>query len=149
MSNEKKNATLSMSHGTACGRLRKNILFSLLCKLKENVCFKCGKLIERTEDLSIEHKEPWEGRSAELFWDLDNIAFSHLKCNRPHSFNREDQKKVGPAGTAWCSGHKQFLPIGNFWKQPANWSGVHRQCAECMTKKDVRHNHSRSTIAVQ
>lgn len=81
MSNEKKSNTLGMSHGTACNRLRKNILFSLLTKLNENVCFRCGKTIVSVDELSIEHKQPWEGISADLFWDLDNIAFSHLGCN--------------------------------------------------------------------
>src|SRR5271170_1579899 len=85
MGNEKKTQTLGMPFGTACGRLRKNILFHLLTRLKENICFKCGLTIEKVEDLSIEHKLPWEGRSADLFWSLDNIAFSHLHCNRPHT----------------------------------------------------------------
>ncbi|VVB52086.1 Uncharacterised protein [uncultured archaeon] len=83
MSNEKKSATLGMPHGTASNRLRKIVLFHLLKKLNENTCFKCQGIIEAVEDLSIEHKKPWEGISAELFWDIENIAFSHLNCNRP------------------------------------------------------------------
>lgn len=83
MSNEKKSATLGMPHGTASNRLRKNILFHLLQKLNEAVCFKCQQAIVSVEDLSIEHKKPWEGISAELFWDIENIAFSHLHCNKP------------------------------------------------------------------
>jgi hypothetical protein len=83
MSNEKKSATLGMPHGTAMHHLRKNVMFHLLKKLNENVCFKCSAAIEKVEDLSIEHKKPWEGISAELFWDIENVAFSHLHCNRP------------------------------------------------------------------
>jgi hypothetical protein len=83
MSNEKKSATLGMPHGTAMHRLRKILLFSLLKKLNDNVCFKCSEVIEKVEDLSVEHKKPWEGVSAELFWDIENVAFSHLHCNRP------------------------------------------------------------------
>ena len=45
----------------------------------EDICFKCKSKIKIVEELSIEHKLPWEGISIELFWDLDNIAFSHLK----------------------------------------------------------------------
>ena len=39
--------------------------------------------IKTVEGLSIEHKTPWLDRenAKELFWDLDNIAFSHLSCN--------------------------------------------------------------------
>lgn len=76
---------LGMPFGTACNRLRKKVLFHLLEKLNGNVCFKCNKAIELVSDLSIEHKQPWEGRNVELFWDIENIAFSHMKCNTPHS----------------------------------------------------------------
>ena len=83
-SSKQKAETLGMPHGTATSKLRKNILFSLLQKYKEDDCYRCGAIIETVDDLSIEHKEPWEGVSADLFWNLDNIAFSHVRCNRPH-----------------------------------------------------------------
>lgn len=70
-----------MPHGTASNRLRKSIMFKYVVMAGENFCFKCGAEIESVDDLSIEHKEPWEGVSPELFFDLDNIAFSHLRCN--------------------------------------------------------------------
>ena len=76
---------LGMSYGAACNRLRKNILFHLLKEHGKNICFKCSEVIDKVEDLSIEHKLPWEGRDASLFWDIENIAFSHMKCNRPHT----------------------------------------------------------------
>jgi hypothetical protein len=75
---------LGIPQGTAQARLRKNILFHLLKKLNENVCFKCQKTIESAASLSIEHKEPWEGRDSSLFWNIENIAFSHVGCNKPH-----------------------------------------------------------------
>lgn len=81
-----KSNFLGMPHGTAANRLRKLILFDLLKRHNENLCFKCGELIETAEELSIEHKQAWENVSVELFWDLDNIAFSHLTCNRPHTY---------------------------------------------------------------
>ena len=83
MSNEKKNTQLGMPIGTAGNRLRKEIMFKLLTKLNENICYRCGKKIESAEELSIEHKEPWldSPNPKELFFDLENIAFSHLSCN--------------------------------------------------------------------
>ena len=75
----RKSAFLGMPHGTACNRLRKMVLFNLLQRHGENICFKCSETIEHADDLSIEHKEPWEGVSVELFWSLENIAFSHLR----------------------------------------------------------------------
>ncbi len=101
-SSTRKKAFLGMPHGTATARLRKSILFHLIQKLSENICFKCSEKIEKVEDLSIEHKLPWEGVSVELFWSLDNIAFSHLRCNRPHRYvgGGVSKRKIGEAGTA-------------------------------------------------
>lgn len=131
-SNQKKDATLGMPHGTANSRLRKNILFHLLKKHGENVCFKCGQVIDKVEDLSIEHKLPWEGRSAELFWDLSNIAFSHLRCNRPHILRGgEPLRKIGPEGKSWCSTHQDFLPNESFYKSVRRWNGRNTNCKEC------------------
>lgn len=69
-SNARKSAFLGMPHGTASGRLRKIILFHLLQKHDENVCFRCSRRIETADELSIEHKQPWEGISVELFGRL-------------------------------------------------------------------------------
>ena len=82
--NRKKIAIkLGMSIGTAQSRLRKMIMFQMVQKLGLDICFRCGKKIEKIEDLSIEHKIPWlnSNKPKELFWDLSNIAFSHLSCN--------------------------------------------------------------------
>jgi hypothetical protein len=142
-SNENKAKTLGMPHGTANGRLKKNILFHLLKKLNENICFKCGKLIDVVDELSIEHKLPWEGRSAELFWDLNNIAFSHLFCNRPNRPHNNGgwNKKQRPEGTNWCIGHQRFEPIENFWKAAQRSSGLEQYCKE--TKHLTRQKKSK------
>ena len=72
---------LGMSLGTASGRLRKMLLFRQLKKHNENVCSRCNQPIDTIDELSMEHIKPWEGRSSDLFWDLDNVAFSHRRCN--------------------------------------------------------------------
>jgi hypothetical protein len=148
MPNEKKNATLGMSYGTASNRLRKMIMFDFAKKLKKDVCFRCNKQILKIEELSIEHIKPWEGISAELFWDLENIAFSHLHCNCQHirrdlpllhERNREYWKSEGsrnaqaPEGTSWCFGHKQFLPVDNFGIKVGRICGLQSYCKECRT----------------
>lgn len=80
---DKKAAQLGMPIGTASNRLRKSIIFNLLKKANLNYCFQCGGEIEDIADLSIEHKIPYLDSEdpVGLFFDLDNIAFSHLKCN--------------------------------------------------------------------
>jgi hypothetical protein len=88
---------LGMPRGTAANRLRKMVLFDVLKRHNENICVRCKKSIEAVEELSIEHVKPWEGADTALFWDLQNIAFSHLSCNcsstrrvgKPHSFRIE------------------------------------------------------------
>lgn len=83
VANAKKDSQLGMSHGTAVHRLRKSIIFALLGLLNLNVCFQCGEAIKSLEDLSVEHKVPWLDSEdpKKLFFDLSNIAFSHLVCN--------------------------------------------------------------------
>jgi hypothetical protein len=82
-SNKKKADQLGMPQGTAAGRLRKSIILNLLKELKKNYCFQCGAEIENERQLSIEHKIPWLDSEDpnKLFFDLGNIAFSHLTCN--------------------------------------------------------------------
>ena len=81
--NKTKSDQLGMPIGTASARLKKNIMFDLLCRLNENKCYQCGEEIQSAENLSVEHKVPYlhSENPQELFFNLDNIAFSHLKCN--------------------------------------------------------------------
>lgn len=78
-----KTRLLGEPFGTATHRLRKAVLFRLLVKHGENVCYRCGGVIDSVNDLSMEHKEPWQGAAdpKATFFDLENIAFSHLRCN--------------------------------------------------------------------
>lgn len=82
-SNKKKADQLGMPIGTAANRLKKSIMFMLLKRLNENYCFKCGSEIENEDELSIEHKIPYldSENPMELYFDLNNISFSHLTCN--------------------------------------------------------------------
>jgi len=81
--NQKKAIQLGMSYGSAIHRLRKMLLFKLIQDTQQDLCFQCGKKIETVAELSIEHKYPWLDsiNPEELFFDLNNIAFSHLSCN--------------------------------------------------------------------
>lgn len=79
MSN-KRSKVLDISHGTV-NRLRKMLLYNLLVRHSENICFKCGEIIDSVEELSVEHKIPWLNNNVALFWDLNNIIISHLVCD--------------------------------------------------------------------
>lgn len=82
-SNDKKSEQLGMSYGKAGNILRKNLLFYLAQKSGMDICFQCKKPIKSVDDFSIEHKVPWldSNNPVELFFSMENIAFSHSKCN--------------------------------------------------------------------
>lgn len=82
-SNKTKSDLLGMPHGTATGKLRKAILFQLVQETNKDICYRCKNKIKSVDDLSIEHKKPWQSSEnpVESFFDLENIAFSHLNCN--------------------------------------------------------------------
>ena len=130
---------LGMPRGTAANRLRKIVLFDLLKRHEENVCYRCKKRIENVEELSIEHIKPWEGVDTALFWDLSNIAFSHLSCNcsaarRSHVGKPSYNRIVPPNGMSWCRSCKSFLSIEKFSKHSQVWNGIRRDCRECEKK---------------
>ena len=82
-SNHRKDALLGEPHGTAGAKLRKALLFKYVCIVGHAVCYRCRRDIGSVDDLSIEHIESWQ-RAANpraSFFDLNNIAFSHLRCN--------------------------------------------------------------------
>jgi len=51
----------------------------------------CSKDLQTQEfyqDFTIDHKKSWYN-NPKLFWDLNNIAFSHLKCNSAYTSNNK------------------------------------------------------------
>jgi len=81
--NENKYKLLGEPHGTAVAKLKKSLLFKFVKELNLDTCFRCGEKIDDISNFSIEHKIDWQSAKnpIETFYDLDNIAFSHLKCN--------------------------------------------------------------------
>lgn len=78
---DKKQKQLGINPSTASGRLIKDLLFNFVIEAG-HVCFRCGRPLNR-ETFSIEHIVPWLDSEipTELFFDRDNIAYSHLSCN--------------------------------------------------------------------
>lgn len=100
---KKKADQLGMPYGTANARLRKSILFLLLKKLGENYCYQCGFEIETEDELSIEHKVPYldSDDPVKMFFDLDNISFSHLLCNTKAA--RQTKTLIHPSAHSYNS----------------------------------------------
>lgn len=126
---------LGMSIGKATRMLERSIILKLAQKCGMDNCFSCKEKILTIEDLSIEHKKPWYKKSVELFFDLDNIAFSHRKCNRP--YERMGKKIVKlveyPEGKAWCSSCQKFRDKEEFHVNKSRWNGLSSRCKSCST----------------
>lgn len=75
----------------------------LLKKFDLNFCHQCGLKIENVDELSVEHKTPWLDSEDPVknFFDLDNIAFSHLSCNSAAARRKPAQH---PSRTAYKNG---------------------------------------------
>lgn len=100
-SSAKKQSQLGMTIGKARALLVKMLLFEMAQKLGRDICFRCSQRIEGIGQFSIEHKIAWLDSEdpAALYFDLSNVAFSHLSCNSAVSKN--PRKKARP-GEIWC-----------------------------------------------
>lgn len=132
---KQKAETLGMPHGTANNRLRKSVMFKYVKLAGDNFCYKCGAEIESVEDISIEHKLPWEGVSADLFFDLDNIAFSHVQCNRP---DRPFSGSRGwyEEGTKRCWVCREVQPLEHFHASARTIDKRQAVCKPCKKIQD-------------
>jgi hypothetical protein len=92
---ESINKFLGMNKGTAMHRLKKMIMFEFAKRLGMDKCYRCNLLIEDVSEFSVEHKESWLWKDVKLFWDINNIAFSHLICNS----GAANFKKMGSCGS--------------------------------------------------
>jgi hypothetical protein len=136
-----KEETLGMPVGKAHGKLVRIVLFDLVQKCGLDICYRCGKVIKESTDCTIEHKEPWLGISSNLFFDLNNIAFSHKRCN--FSASRKGKRPwlairtspEAPNGMAWCSGHQDWLPVSMFHINTGTATGLRDYCKECRKKR--------------
>lgn len=79
---DKKKKQLGMNPSTASGRLVKDLLWSFIQRTSQDKCCKCFEPMSR-ETFSIEHLTPWMDSDdpLSLYFDIDNIGFSHLRCN--------------------------------------------------------------------
>jgi len=92
---DKKNEQLGMNPSTAQQRLVKDTLFRLVVTAGY-VCFRCGQPLVR-ENFTI---EPWldSENPKELFFDQNNVAFSHAPCNfsaarKPSKYPTEEERR--------------------------------------------------------
>ncbi len=80
---------LDMNFSTASNRLIKDLLFDFVTRAGER-CFRCKEELTR-DNFSVDHKSPWRNSDnpVELFFDLNNISYSHRSCNSSVSKRKE------------------------------------------------------------
>lgn len=98
--NAAKAAALGMPFGTASAKLRKSLLFQFAQRLMLDTCYQCKDKIDDIDEFSIEHTTPWFNSKdpVGMFFNLDNIAFSHISCNvaaakRPNKIYSDAREK--------------------------------------------------------
>lgn len=115
----KKQQQLGMNPSTASGRLVKDVLYKLVVQTGQNNCYHCGFPMSR-DTFSIEHMVPWLDSEDPLglFFDLDNISFSHISCNvaagrKPHKkYETKDEAKEAHLETSreWKRKNRVYDP---------------------------------------
>ncbi len=95
-----------MHIGTASHKLRKMIMFVLIRQCGIDYCYRCDKVIDDIDTLSVEHIEPWLDTDDPVknFFDLNNIAFSHLACNVKDAKQPDKGKIKHPSLSAYVKG---------------------------------------------
>lgn len=91
-----------MDPATASARLLRDLLWDCVCR-SGRTCYRCGEEMTR-ESFSVDHKQPWLDSEApvQMFFDLNNIAYSHKSCNygdsrKPHKYTDEELEALSPS----------------------------------------------------
>lgn len=77
---------ISQKELTELKRAKINLIFTLAKEFGLINCYRCRQEIESSDELTVEHKIAWQSiddpkQQEKLFFDLTNIAFSHMRCN--------------------------------------------------------------------
>lgn len=102
------------------------------------ICFHCGKKIDDIDKMSIEHKTPWldSDDPVGLFYDLDNICFSHAVCNTGAA--RKPTKKGCPSPTSYLRGCRCNGCVESFRaRQRKHWHSCGKQAREARKVREA------------
>ena len=109
----KKKQQLGMNTSTATNRLTRDLLFKFIVLSGKNECYRCKQPMTRQE-FSIEHVTPWLDSEdpVGLFFDLDNVSFSHQKCNtRWVDHKKKTQEEMLAANRNWKKENRIYDPV--------------------------------------
>lgn len=123
-----------MPLGQANFRLWKKAVWGLLESLGMSDCFRCGSPMSE-QTYSLDHRLVWRGVSADLFWDAENIGWSHHACNleaaRKVTPKPEPKRRVVVDGTLTCAACRKTKSAEYFGKSSRAWNGYSSYCLDC------------------
>lgn len=126
---DKKKQQLGMNPSTASGRLVKDLLWNFVKTTGQDACCKCGEPMSR-ETFSIEHVTPWldSDDPVGLYFDIENIGYSHLKCNVEDRRNGQLPSEHGTINK-WNSGCRcEICKAGKAASRKRNYCPERRSC---------------------
>lgn len=112
--NAVRSLKLGMNFMTARGALQRDLLFKFAVDAG-HTCFRCGEQLER-ENFSIDHKSNWSEAEdpKKAYFDLDNIAFSHHRCNAKHTsrlkYTTPEEQRAGRLVSQRASRQRNYTP---------------------------------------
>lgn len=126
----KKKEQLGMNPSTASGRLVKDVLWKLIVETRQNMCYACSGEMTR-ETFSVEHKTPWLDSEdpVGLYFDLENVSFSHKVCNYSRARNFQGDKTHCPSGHPYDGENVQ--------KRKTSKGHNSRACLPCKKKRNA------------
>lgn len=144
-SSETKCKQLGLDFSTASHRLKKSVFHNLVVKSELDICFRCGEKILTPEELSIDHKIDWLHGDFALFWDLDNVTFSHRCCNRPRiGLECLEIRNKCPEGMIYCYVCKSYLLSSSFHPHfRVNKPHKSPECKDCRNEKQRKRRKDR------
>lgn len=109
-------------------------------------CAQCGS----TEDMELDHIDPKQ-KVAHTIWSWakhrrdEEVAKCQVLCGVHHLEKTKSDlrsmdvnahlRRIDPPGMAWCYGHQDWLPVGEFTKNKAKRRGLETDCRECRWKR--------------
>ena len=130
--NAKKKSLLGVAATSASVRLHRMLLYQFARDAGKLDCFRCGGYIESLTEFSIDHKEAWmlSPNPEKTYFDLNNIAFSHLSCNAKAGAG------LGSSAKTFCPQSHPYDDDNTLLEKRPNGRFA-RKCRVCKTTNDA------------
>lgn len=140
-----KSAELGMGFCKASYLLHRMLIFQYAKLSGKDDCYRCGLPIVSLEEMSIDHKIAWQnrGNARDLFFDLENIGFSHRRCNgRARRCATKNKQASGYKGVYRNDAAYRSKP----WGAQITSEGVKKRIGNFPTPEEAARAYDRAAI---